>query len=100
MTLDDITGKVTTMASNADALGSTLKFAFKGDEGVIFLDGMGAENTVSNEDKEADCTVTVELSDFQELLSGDLNPMTAFMTGKIAIDGDMGVAMKLGSLFG
>jgi len=33
------------------------------------------------------------------LLTGDLNPMTAFMSGKIKVDGDMGVAMKLQKLF-
>lgn len=100
MTLEDLTSKVTTMAANADALGSTLKFAFKGGEGVVFLDGSGEGNAVSNEDKDADCTVNVDMEDFKGLLSGDLNPMTAFMTGKLAIDGDMGVAMKLGNLFG
>ncbi len=100
MTLEDLTGKVTEMAANADALGSTLKFMFKGGEGSVFLDGSGAGNVVSNEDKDADCTVNVDIADFAELLSGDLNPMTAFMTGKLAIDGDMGVAMKLGNLSG
>jgi len=100
MTLEDLTSKVATIAGNADALGSTLKFAFKGGEGVVFLDGSGEGNTVSNDDKDADCTVNVEMEDFNGLLSGDLNPMTAFMTGKLAIDGDMGVAMKLGNLFG
>ncbi len=29
------------------------------------------------------------------LVSGDLNPTTAFMTGKIKIEGDMSVAMAL-----
>ena len=40
------------------------------------------------------------MDDFQALISGNLNPMSAFMSGKIKVDGDMGVAMKLQSLFG
>ena len=37
---------------------------------------------------------------FQEMFAGDLDPTAAFMTGKIKLDGDMGVAMKLGQLLG
>ncbi|MEZ4827217.1 MAG: SCP2 sterol-binding domain-containing protein [Bacteroidia bacterium] len=100
MTLSDTTAKVARMAEAADSIGSTIKFNFKGGEGVIFLDGSSDPNVVSNEDKDADCTVTIAFSDFNDLLSGSLNPMGAFMTGKLKIDGDMGVAMKLSSLFG
>ncbi len=91
---------VSKMATAADALGSTLKFVFSGGEGIVFLDGNGDENVVSNEDKEADCTVTVAIEDLNAMMSGDLNPMGAFMGGKLQIEGDMGVAMKLGNLFG
>ncbi|MEL6589495.1 MAG: SCP2 sterol-binding domain-containing protein [Bacteroidota bacterium] len=99
MTLETTTETVSKMAAAADALGSTLKFEFKGGEGVIFLDGSGAENVVSNEDKDADCTVAVDIADLNNMVSGELNPMNAFMTGKLKISGDMGVAMKLGNLF-
>lgn len=99
MSLATTTETVSKMAAAADPLGSTLKFNFKGGEGVIYLDGSGDNNTVSNEDKEADCTVTVDMDDLNNMVSGELNPMTAFMTGKLKIAGDMGVAMKLGNLF-
>jgi putative sterol carrier protein len=49
--------------------------------------------------KDADCTVNVSLEDFKQLLSGDLNPMAAVMSGKVRINGDMGVAMKLPAIF-
>lgn len=100
MALQEIVAKVTEMAKAADALGSTIKFVFNGGEGSVFLDGTGENNVVSADDKEAECTVGVELSDFEDMLSGELNPMGAFMGGKLNIEGDMGVAMKLGSLFG
>ena len=35
---------------------------------------------------------------FQGMLSGDVNPTSAFMTGGLKIDGDMGTAMKLGAI--
>ncbi len=83
-------------ASSADPIGSTLKFDF-GDE-KVFIDGTGAENVVSRDDKDADCLITVSKDDFAKLTSGDLNPMMAVMSGKVKIKGDMGVAMKLQSL--
>jgi putative sterol carrier protein len=32
-------------------------------------------------------------------MDGEMNPTAAFMQGKLAIDGDMGAAMRLGSVF-
>lgn len=59
--------------------------------GAIILDADGARVG----DEEADVTMTADAETFQEILSGELNPTAAFMGGKLTIDGDMGVAMKL-----
>jgi len=96
MTLTEVTEKVNEKASGQPDLGNTIKFQFE--EGFIHIDGNNG-NVITNEDGEADATVKVSLEDFNALLTGDLNPMGAFMSGKIKIDGDMGVAMKLQSLF-
>lgn len=45
----------------------------------------------------ADCTVTMAEGDFLDMLSGKLNGQMAFMTGKLRVAGDMGLALKLGS---
>ena len=34
------------------------------------------------------------------MLDGDINPTAAFMSGRLKVDGDMGLAMKLGSILG
>ncbi len=78
-------------------IGNTLKFDFGGQQ--LFIDGTGSSNTISTEDKPADCTVNISIEDFQSLIKGKLNPMSAVMSGKLKIDGDMGVAMKLQKLF-
>ena len=95
MDVSAIVSEMQKKAADAAPLGSTLKFDFGGE--CIFIDGNNG-NAVSAEDKEADCTVSVEKEDFLALTSGDLNPMMAFMNGKIKVDGDMSVAMKLQSL--
>jgi len=48
----------------------------------------------------ARCTVSMADADFLKLVSGKLNAQMAFMTGKIKIQGDMGLAMKLQQLLG
>ncbi|GGF05208.1 MULTISPECIES: SCP2 sterol-binding domain-containing protein [Stappia] len=65
-----------------------------GDDGVILVKG----SEVSNDDADADCTIGISKDNLAKLLAGDLNPTTAFMTGKIKVSGDMSIAMKLGSI--
>lgn len=66
-----------------------------GADGLIVIDGAATPNTVGNEDREADCTVAITLDNLNALLSGALNPVTGFMSGKFTVSGDMSVAMKL-----
>jgi len=83
-------------ANEAEAIGGTLKFVI--DDLVVFVDGTGNINVVSQSDEEADCTITTSADTLMELQSGDLNPMMAVMGGKVKIGGDMGLAMKVQSL--
>lgn len=46
----------------------------------------------------AKCTVMMEASKFSDLVEGKLNPQMAFITGKLKVKGDMGLALKLGSI--
>ena len=97
MSIENLLSEVKQRAEQADALGKTLKFDFGDDQ--VYIDGTGDNNSVSAEDKEADCEISVSSEDFQKLLAGELNPMAAVMGGQIRISGDMTVAMKLQSLF-
>ena len=73
----------------------SVKFELVG-EGVIRI----VDGDVSTEDGDADCTISADPDVFKDLFDGELDPTAAYMTGKIKIDGDMGVAMKLSSLLG
>ncbi|MDA0367457.1 MAG: SCP2 sterol-binding domain-containing protein [Proteobacteria bacterium] len=99
MDLEQMTEALRAKAGDAAGLDATIKFDF-GDDGIIFLDGEATPNTVSNEDREADCTITLTFENFKKLVDGDLNPTTAFMMGKLKIDGSMSIAMKLQGLLG
>ncbi len=96
MALDTLLAELTKRASGAPALGKSLKFDF-GDNKIL-IDGTGASNVISTDDKEADCVISITQDDMLGLMNGSLNPMTAFMSGKIKVKGDMGIAMKLQGL--
>jgi len=71
----------------------TVKFIIE-NEGSILIDSDGARV----DDCEADCTLTASVETFQGMLEGDVSPTAAFMSGQLKVDGDMGMAMKLGNL--
>jgi hypothetical protein len=55
---------------------------------------------VTESDQGGDCVIRVKEDVLLRLISGDQNPMTAFMMGKIKVDGDVGMAMRLKDLLG
>ena len=97
MTLEELTTKIRERMGEQSGLDGVLKFDL-GDDGAITLDGKSSPNTVTNDDGDADCTVGVSLGDLIDMIKGDLDPMAAFSLGKLRIEGDMGLAMKLGGL--
>ncbi|RED99439.1 SCP2 sterol-binding domain-containing protein [Marinoscillum furvescens] len=98
MTLTDATVKIKGMAvGNEGKVNAKINFQFP--EGTIHLDDTVSPTSISNENKEADCTIKMSLDNYGKMLDGKLNPMMAFMAGKMKIEGDKGVAMKLASLF-
>lgn len=48
----------------------------------------------------AQCTVIMTDGDFMDMVTGKLDGQIAFMTGKLQIQGDMALAMKLKLLLG
>jgi putative sterol carrier protein len=55
--------------------------------------------TVAEGTGEADCTIRASEETLVKIARGEANPTTAYMTGKLKIDGDMGAALKLQKLF-
>ena len=78
--------------NNAWVPGKRVKIDF-GDQGAVMLDGTA--NQVSEEDGAADTTIKLSWDDWQQLAAGQMDGMTAFMMGKLKVEGDMSNAMQL-----
>jgi len=99
MTLEEATQQVKKLSeTHAGKFGNKVNFLFEDDQ-VIHLDDTVSPPAVENNQKDSPCDIKISLDNFDKMMQGDINPMMAFMTGKMKISGDKGVAMKLASLF-
>ncbi|MCG7491943.1 SCP2 sterol-binding domain-containing protein [Thalassobius sp. Cn5-15] len=91
--VDAAVAALTEKMAGADFSGSA-KFVVEGVMSIVVdSDGVRAS------EEDADVTMTADADTFEAMMSGDLNPTSAFMSGKLTIDGDMGQAMALASAF-
>jgi putative sterol carrier protein len=90
MTKQDLVQKM--QENDAWVPGKRVKIDF-GDQGAVMLDG--AANQVSEDGGDADTTIKVSWDDWQQLAAGQMDGMTAFMMGKLKVEGDMSNAMQL-----
>jgi putative sterol carrier protein len=92
-----------TLESRADAakiagMNNSYLFDIEG-EGQWLVKVADGAISVTPGDGEADATITTNGETFEKIVSGEQNPTTAYMTGKLKIKGDMGAAMKLQKIF-
>jgi putative sterol carrier protein len=89
LTFEELTQKIAQGVGEDSGLGKSLKFSLRG-EGVIHIDG----GAVTNEDKDADLTVSISRADLEALGRGQLDPMSAVISRRMHLS-DMGLAMSL-----
>lgn len=66
-------------------------------EGSLMIDQDGAREC---QDDSADCVLKADLETFKEILAGETSSTSAYFSGKLVVEGDMAVAMRLGSILG
>ncbi len=78
---------------SGEGFDGSAKFSIEG-EGSVIVDANG----VRASDGDAEVTLIATADVFQDIMAGDLDPTSAFMSGKLRIEGDMGTAMRLSSV--
>jgi len=91
------TEKISTRSAAKPAFGHTVKLVMS-DAGIVYLDGTGDKNIVTNDDKDADLTITTTWAVMHAIEKGESDAFSAYMLGKLSIDGDQSIAVAFGSL--
>jgi putative sterol carrier protein len=92
------------LAANADAsrvsdLTASYRFDIEG-AGSWRVNVQAGAVTVEQSQEPADCMIATDEQTFLGVVQNQLSPIGAFMTGKIRVEGDMGLALRLRELIG
>ncbi|MBR6381671.1 MAG: SCP2 sterol-binding domain-containing protein [Lachnospiraceae bacterium] len=103
MTFDALLEKVRKLAAKANVSGTdflAVQVNITGEEGGVFYvevkDGQIHVEPYDYHDR--NCALTIDLADFNKLIDGKLDPVLAFTTGKLKVDGDIGKALEFSKL--
>ncbi len=87
--------QITANAENAKQIGAIYKFVLEGDGGGTWVMNFKDNPGVVEGEGEAQCTIKMAATDYVDMVEGKANGQQLFFTGKLKIEGDMGLAMKL-----
>lgn len=103
MKFEELLTKVRGIAQNADAsntdfLAVQVNITGK-DSGVFYVEVKDHNISVEPyEYNDKNCAVTMNMTDFNKLIDGKLDPVVAFTIGKLKVDGDVGKALEFSKL--
>lgn len=93
--LKQMGAKIAENKSQAAAIGAIFKFVLEGDGGGSFIVNLKDDPGVVEGEGPAECTVRMTAQDFVDLTEGKANGQQLFFTGKLKVEGDMSLALRL-----
>jgi putative sterol carrier protein len=93
--LKQMGAKIAENKAQAAAIGAIFKFALEGDGGGNFIVNLKDNPGVLEGDGPAECTIRMAAQDFVDLSEGKANGQQLFFTGKLKVEGDMSLALRL-----
>jgi putative sterol carrier protein len=95
---DSIRNELTTALNGKSlSLDGTVKFDFE--PGIVYIDGSTDSASVSDEDKDADCTVVMSVDTWEKLKNEETDSTTEFMNGRIKVQGSLETIARLTTIF-
>lgn len=103
MKFEELLAKVRAMAGKLDVSGVdflAVQVNITGDDGGVFYIEIknGKISIEPYEYNDRSCAITMNMSNFNKLIDGKLDPVAAFTLGKLKVDGDIGKALEFGDL--
>lgn len=100
--VERIREKVGKHPDRVSAIDGSFQFVLTGDDGGAFYARVVDGRAEIEEGRIDDPSVTITMSaaDFADMAEGRLNPAGAFMSGKLKMEGDIGLALRLQNLLG
>jgi predicted lipid carrier protein YhbT len=96
--MDDAHQKLVAQKDAALSIGAVYKFILSGDAGGTWIMNLKDDVGVTEGDGDAGCTISMDAADYVDMREGRSDPQQLFFQGKLQVDGDIGLAMKLQSL--
>ncbi len=99
-TIQEFFANLASRADTSKTAGMTNSYVFDIEgAGTWKVDVDDGTVTVAEGGGDADVTIATSQETFEQIIAGEQNPTSAYMTGKLKLKGDMGAAMKLQKLF-
>ena len=101
LTVQEVWGEIDRVAKENKSIIETVNgsfvFEIKAGEEVVYSLELteGIATITEGKLNDAQCTLAMNEKNFKKLLQGDLNATAAFMTGRLKVKGDIGLALKL-----
>lgn len=96
--MDEFAKKIETNRDQVRQIGAVYKFALSGDGGGTWIMDLTDNPSLKESDGDAQCTIKMAAGDFVDMFEGRANGQQLFFAGKLRVEGDMGLAMKLQKL--
>jgi putative sterol carrier protein len=93
--IDRLRERLTDRAEGARTIDAVYKFVLSGEGGGTWIINLKDQVAVTEGDGAAQCTIGLSATDFVDMFDGKVNGQQLFFSGKLTIDGDMQLALKL-----